>query len=436
MTTTKTPKIDKITACEIFDSRKKPTLEVTVSAGGHRASFAVPSGASTGAHEAHELRDSDASYMGGNGVNNAIENVNDKIAEALIGTDVTDQKAIDRILCDLDGTANKDHLGGNATIGVSIACAKVAAKTKNLETFEYIRELTGSKNVPTENEAAKAPLLFINLINGGKHADSGLSFQEYQIVPQTTDVTTALDMAEKIQKAVGELLLSKYAQKNLTLGDEGGFAPHLDSSLRPLEILTEAIDSCGLSDSVLLGLDIAATSFFQSEMNSYLVDGEKISTDEMARKYQKIISDFKIFSIEDPFQEEDFDSFSALLKAENHAVANLETTNKNNTPACLIIGDDLTVTNPLRLKRAIDEKSVNALIIKPNQIGTLSETLDTIRLAHENNIKCIVSHRSGDTVDDFIADLAYGARCFGLKAGEPHQKERMVKYDRLKKITS
>jgi enolase len=420
MTQNTATKIEKIIAREIFDSRKKPTLEVTVFAGEHNASFAVPSGASTGVHEAHELRDADPTYMAGNGVKKAIENVNGPIAQALAGVDITNQKEIDRILCELDGTTNKDRLGGNATIGASVACAKAAAKVKKIETFEHIRDLAFSKGTTSH-------LLFINLINGGKHADSGLSFQEYQIIPQTHDVSSALQMAEKIQKSVGETLISKYDQKNLTLGDEGGFAPHLNSSLRPLEILTEAISTCGLNDSVLLGLDIAASSFFESETNSYLVDGEKISAADLAKKYQNMLTDFKIFSIEDPFQEEDFASFSSLLES-----ASVKNTPNNST---LIIGDDLTVTNTARLKKAIEQKSVNALIIKPNQIGTLSETLDTIQLAHENNIKCIVSHRSGDTMDDFIADLAYGAQCFGLKAGEPHQPERKVKYDRLVQIT-
>jgi len=411
-------KITKIKAEEIKDSRGNPTIKVTVWVGEIFGSFSVPSGASTGIHEAHELRDLD-----GKGVKKVIDKVNKTIAPALIGQDVLNQKEIDKIMIELDGTSNKDNLGGNAMIGVSIACAKVAAKVSNMEVFEYLRILNKIK--PSRN----TPYLYMNLINGGKHAQNNLAFQEYHVVSDTEDVRDAVDMGIKIQNSLKEIIEKELGEESLVLGDEGGYAPKISDIKKPLEFLAKAIKENNLENKVRLALDVASSSFYKNEL--YKIDGKNpegkstsygagISKEELSSIYNSLISEFNLLSIEDPFDEEDFDSFKNLKESQKDL---------------LVVGDDLTVTNMTLLKKAIEKGSINAMIIKPNQIGTLSETLETMRLARENGIELIVSHRSGETDDDFIADLAYAFGCFGLKAGSPLKTERKVKYDRLIKIS-
>lgn len=398
--------ISKIKAEEIKDSRGNSTLRVVISVGDMSDSFSVPSGASTGIHEAHELRDVDNM-----GVKNAIEKVNNIIAEALIGKDVLNQKEIDKVLIELDGTLNKDNLGGNSMIGVSIACAKVAAKISGVEIYEHLRTLVEMK------PSRKFPYLYMNLINGGKHAKNNLAFQEYHVVPETEDVNEAVEIGIKIQNTLKEILIKELGEESVILGDEGGFAPKVGDIRKPLLYLKEAISQNNLQDKVRLALDVAASSFYED--GKYKVDGKDISKEELMNIYNSLIAEFNLISIEDPFEEEDFDSFAKL---------------KENNKDLFVVGDDLTVTNTILLKKAIEKKSINAMIIKPNQIGTLSETLETMKLARENDIQLIVSHRSGETDDDFIADLAYAFNCFGLKAGSPLKTERMVKYKRLIKI--
>jgi enolase len=398
--------ITKIIAEEILDSRNNPTLKVTVHVDDISDSFSVPSGASTGIHEAHELRDAD-----GKGVKDAVMKVNNLIAGALVGKDVLNQKEIDQIMIDLDGTEHKDNLGGNATIGVSIACAKVAAKVSGQEVFEYLRTLSNIKS------SRKTPYLYMNLINGGKHAKNDLAFQEYHVVPDTEDVNEAVEIGIKIQHALKDILIKELGEESVNLGDEGGFAPKLSDIRKPLEYLAEAIKQNYLIGKVRLALDVASSSFYEN--GNYKVDGKLISKDELLNIYYSLIKEFNLLSIEDPFDEEDFDSFRKL----NTSLENFK-----------VVGDDLTVTNKVLLKKAIEEKSINAMIIKPNQIGTLTETLETMKLARENNIELIISHRSGETDDNFIADLAYAFGTFGLKSGAPEKSERKVKYDRLKEI--
>ncbi len=400
-------KITKIIAEEMKDSRGNPTIKVTVWVGDTSGSFSVPSGASTGIHEAHELRDED-----GKGVKNALGKIKENIAPALVGQNIFDQKKIDKIMIELDGTSNKDNLGGNSMIGISIACAKVAAKVKGIETFEYLRSLVEMK------ASHSAPLLFMNLINGGKHAENNLAFQEYHIVPSTENVEEALEIGIGIQNTLKEIILKDLGKESIILGDEGGFAPKLQEVRKPLEFLARAIKENNLQDKVRLALDVAASSFCSNGV--YRVDGKNISKEELAGTYNSLIKEFNLFSIEDPFEEEDFDSFAKLKE-------------KNET---IVIGDDLTVTNKSLLEKAIEKGSINGMIIKPNQIGTLTETLETMKLARENNIELVVSHRSGETDDDFIADLAFAFGCFGLKAGAPTKPERMVKYKRLIKISN
>ena len=400
--------ITKIIAEEIKDSRGNPTLKVTVFVDNASGSFAVPSGASTGAHEAHELRDED-----GKEVKNAIDKVNNIIAEALVGKDILNQKEIDRIMIDLDGTKNKDNLGGNAMIGVSIACVKVAAKVSGVEVFEYLRTLAEMK------PSRKVPYLYMNLINGGKHAKNNLAFQEYHIVPDTEDVVEAVEIGIKIQNSLKDIILRELGEESLVLGDEGGYAPKISDIRKPLLYLSEAIKENNLNGKVRLALDVASSSFYKDDL--YSVGGENITKENLMTIYNSLIAEFNLFSIEDPFEEEDFESFAKL---------------KENKKDLFVVGDDLTVTNKVLLKKAIDENSINAMIIKPNQIGTLTETLETMKLARENDIELIISHRSGETDDDFIADLAYAFNCFGLKSGSPMKAERMVKYKRLIKITN
>ena len=407
-------KITKIFAEEIKDSRGNPTLKVTVWAGDSSASFSVPSGASTGAHEAHELRDEDENLPTGKagGVKDAIFKVNNLIAGNLVGKDVLNQKEIDRIMIELDGTPNKDNLGGNSMIGVSIACAKLAAKVSGKEVFEYLRTLYEIK------PSRKISYLYMNLINGGKHAKNDLAFQEYHIVPDTENVNEAVEIGIQIQNTLKEIIDRKLGKESLILGDEGGFAPKISDIRKPLEFLSEAIKQNKLENKVKLALDVASSSFYSD--GKYIVDNKEISKEELMGIYKSLIKEFNLFSIEDPFEEEDFGSFKELKEK-----------NKN----LIVMGDDLIVTNKILLKQAIEKGSINAMIIKPNQIGTLSETLETMQLARENDIELIVSHRSGETNDDFIADLAFAFGCFGLKSGAPLKPERMVKYQRLIKIS-
>ncbi len=400
--------IDKILAEEVKDSRGNPTIKVTVASGDFFNSFAVPSGASTGLHEAHELRDAD-----GRGVKTAIDNVNKIIAPALLGKDIFNQKEIDETMIALDGTLNKDHLGGNALIGVSIACAKTAAKVAGQEVFEYLRTLFKIK------PSRRVPYLFMNLAEGGKHANTPLSFQEYHIVPKTENVEEALEIGMGVNNTLREIVQTELGRKSVTLGDEGGLSPDTTDIKKPLLYLDQAIKRNNLEGRVGLALDVAASSFFKNEL--YVVGGNNIPKEDLLGIYDALMKEFNLFSIEDPFNEEDFESFRKLK--ENHS-------------SLMVVGDDLTVSNRILLQKAIDEKSINALIIKPNQIGTLSETLATMQLARENNIEIIVSHRSGETDDDFIADLAYAFGCFGFKSGAPTKPERMVKYKRLAKIAN
>ncbi|OGI68417.1 hypothetical protein A2738_00830 [Candidatus Nomurabacteria bacterium RIFCSPHIGHO2_01_FULL_42_15] len=406
--------ITKILAKEIKDSHGNPTIEVTVfacpplaGAGAASGTFSVPSGASTGSHEAHELRDKD-----GLGVKDAIEKVNTVIAPRLVNQNVLNQKEIDRIIIELDGTPNKDNLGGNSMIGVSIACAKAAAKATDQEVYQYLGTLVEIK------PSRKTPYLFMNLLEGGRHTKSGLAFQEYHVIPQTDDINEAIDIGIKVQASLEDIIKNDLGKESVVLGDEGGFAPEVSDIRKPLMYLTEAVGRNNLEGKVRFALDVAASSFYGNGV--YQVDGKNISKEELMKIYDSLIAEFNLLSIEDPFNEEDFESFGTLGR--NHS-------------RLKVVGDDLTVTNVLRLKKAIEMRSINAMIIKPNQIGTLSETLEVMKVAREGGIELIVSHRGEETNDDFIADLAFAFGCFGLKSGAPLKPERKVKYDRLVKIS-
>ncbi|MDO8522339.1 MAG: phosphopyruvate hydratase [bacterium] len=400
-------KITDITAQEIQDSRGRPTVSVTVSAGNASGTFDVPSGASTGSLEAYELRDANGHVSG------AVLNVNSLIRRELLGMDVCDQSQIDAKIIALDGTVNKSKLGGNATIGVSIAAAKAAAKTENMEPFEYLRQLADIK------PSRKIPYLYLNYINGGKHAKSPIAFQEHTLVPDTGSVTEALEMAKVLEKSLYEIVAKKYgAEVAAEVGDEGGYVLPAGTYETPFELSAQAIHDAGYDGKCFIAADVASSSFYEN--GAYVMQEESYTADELREIYLSLIKKFPILSIEDPFFEESFEDFAKLQKE---------------TPV-RIVGDDLTVTNKSLLARAIGMGSIRAIIIKPNQIGTLSETLDTMHEARSRDVDCIVSHRSGETNDDFIADLAFAFGCFGLKAGAPRKPERVVKYKRLEKISS
>ncbi|MEK7629743.1 MAG: phosphopyruvate hydratase [Patescibacteria group bacterium] len=404
-------KITQVKAREILDSRGNPTLEVTAISENISAYFSVPSGASTGSHEALEKRDGNKNRFRGLGVLSAVENIEKIISPAMLGIDPGEQKQVDSTLLKLDGTSNKSRLGGNTTIGVSIACTKLAAKLKNIEVFEHLKTLANIKS------SRSVPFLYMNLVNGGKHAQSKIAFQEYHIVPMVDDVETALELGTKIQYALKKKLVNGFGVSSANYGDEGGFVPSFSGVTKPLELLLQIIEENNLLDKVKLALDVAASSFY--EKGKYTFDEKDYTSDELLDFYQTLTNSFPILSIEDPFYEEDFGRFAELLS-------------QNKTR---VVGDDLTVTNSARLKEAINQESINAIIIKPNQIGTLTETLETMKLATENNVECIISHRSGETTDDFIADLAYAFGTFGIKTGAPHGGERISKYNRLLEIS-
>lgn len=404
-------KITDIKAEQILDSRKNPTLKVSVFTDDSIGVFEVPSGASTGKYEACELRDNDS---GKGPVQDAIKQIEGIIKPALIGISVLEQNTIDKIMIDLDGTPQKTKLGGNSMIGVSIACAKAAAQEEKVEIYEYLKSITSIK------PSREKPLLYFNLINGGKHAKSDLAFQEYHIVPQVESIEESVKICREIQTKLDELILEKFG-KILPKGDEGGVALPTEDIELPLSLLKEAVNNLNYNDKIMFALDVAASSFYDHDKGIYKFENREWATRDMIELYKKITAEYKMVSIEDPLDEEDFEGFALLQKT---------------IPDIKIVGDDLTVTNKTRLKMAIDKKSIEAIIIKPNQIGTLSETIETIKMARDNNIDCIVSHRSGETMDTFISDLVYAFGCFGIKAGALGPKERDVKYERLISITT
>jgi enolase len=399
--------ITAVRAEEILDSRKKPTLHVTVECGAASGTFGVPSGASTGSTEATELRDADGR------VSQAVRNVEELIAPALMGHDATDQRAIDEAMLSLDGTEMKSKLGGNAMTGVSIAAAKAAAAAKGVETFEHLRSL--AQITPSR----PVPYLYMNYINGGKHASSPLAFQEHIIVPQADDVHESMAIAEAVDDALRMQLADAYGSDVVdTMGDEGGYVIPESRYDAPFVFLESAIRESGNEGRVRIATDIAASSFFADTL--YHVDGLERTAAEMHLLYADLIARFAPLSIEDPFEESAVEDFVALQKA--HAAAR-------------IVGDDLTTTNAARIAAAADAGAISAVIIKPNQVGTLSETLDAMKAARERGVDCIVSHRSGETMDAFIADLAFAFGAFGLKAGALRKPERRAKYERLASIS-
>lgn len=408
-------KIEKISALEILDSRGNPTVQATVTLeNGVSGSAAVPSGASTGTYEALELRDNDSRY-GGLGVLTACENIDKKISKGLAGVDVTDQKLIDKLMIELDGTENKSHLGANAILAVSMASARAAAKSENTPLYKYLSKTYKFKH------PKKMPTAFFNIINGGAHADSGLSVQEFQIIPEkiqkfSQQLRAGSEIYHKLMKILSN---AGYATG---VGDEGGFAPKMESHSAVFEFITGAINESGYKDKVSIGIDAAVSFFFDPDQSIFTLKPENISLEpeRIITLYQEWSKKYGIISFEDCIGEDDFENWKKL----NDKLGN----------QALIIGDDLLVTNVSRLKKALDFSAVNAAIVKPNQIGTISETMEFIKLGQKNKVKCVVSHRSGETEDDFIADLAVAAGAEFVKFGAPCRSERTAKYNRLLEI--
>lgn len=400
--------IKHINAKEIKDSRGKPTLRVSVvTDDGNSGVFDVPSGVSTGSNEALELRDEDG------GVSSAIDMAENAISKQLIGMDILNQKTIDEVLITLDGTSNKKVIGSNTSIGVSIAVLKAASQSQGVEPFEYMREQIGI------TPSRVAPYLFVNLVEGGKHAEDGSPFQEHMIIPETDSVERAYQMATVIKSALEELLLDTFKKVDIENGDEGGFVFSVDSIEESFEFLKDAIYRAGHDEPVHIGADVAASSFYVD--GKYDLINETVTKEEFLDLYKKLITDYSIWSLEDPFFEGDQESFRAL---------------KNYAKDTLIIGDDLTVTNEKCIRESIKEDSIGAVIIKPNQIGTMTETFTAMKFARDAGLHLIVSHRGGETMDDFIADLAYAFGCFGLKAGAIGSPVRDAKYKRLIDISN
>ena len=398
-----------IFAREILDSRGNPTVEVEVLLSDDSVGVAaVPSGASTGEHEAHELRDGDERY-GGKGVLKAVKNVNEAIADRLDAYEADDQRLIDNTMIELDGTDNKKNLGANAMLGASMAVAKAAAKSANLPLFRYI----GGPN------AHILPVPMMNILNGGAHADSGVDVQEFMIAPIGAETfSEALRMGTEVYHALKSVISSKGLSTGL--GDEGGFAPSVDSTKAALDLIVEAIEKAGykLGDDVALALDVASSEFYKN--GTYNFEGGQHSAEEMIKVYEDLVEQYPIVSIEDPLDENDWDGYVTLTEQLGDKVQ--------------IVGDDFFVTNPKRLAEGIEKKAANALLVKVNQIGTLTETFDAVELAHRNGYRTMMSHRSGETEDTTIADLAVALSCGQIKTGAPARSERVAKYNRLLRI--
>ncbi len=403
--------IEAVGAREILDSRGNPTIEVEVALDDQTvARAAVPSGASTGQFEAAELRDG-GDWYGGLGVGKAIAAVNDVLDEALAGMPADEQRLIDQTLIDLDGTPNKAKLGANAVVGVSLAVAKAAAESARLPLFRYI----GGPN------AHLLPVPMLNILNGGAHADSNVDIQEFMVAP-----IGAATFAEALQYGASVYHALKVVLREggfaTGLGDEGGFAPSLGSNREALDLIAKAVERAGLAlgSDIVFAIDVAATEFYDSSAGHYTFEGTTKSSGEMAAYYGELVAAYPIVSLEDPMSEEDWDGWKSVTASMGDTVQ--------------VVGDDLFVTNVERLRRGIEESSANALLVKVNQIGTLTETLDAVDLAHRNGLRCMISHRSGETEDTTIADLAVATNCGQIKSGAPARSERVAKYNQLLRI--
>ena len=406
------PSIEKVYAREILDSRGNPTVEVDIyTKSGHLGRAAVPSGASTGEYEAIELRDMDRERYLGKGVRKALNNINSIISEAIIGLDVTKQEEVDNMMIELDGTENKSRLGANAILGVSLAIAHASAKVSNCPLYKTF----------SDGDKFLLPLPMMNILNGGSHANNSVDIQEFMIVPISGNTfSETLQMGTEVFHELKSVLNSK--EMNTAVGDEGGFAPNLSSNEEAIEIILESIIKRGFKPGkdILLALDVAASELYENGLYNLASENKKLETSEMVTYLSKLVKDYPIISIEDGLDENDWKGWSQL---------NLEIGKD-----VQIVGDDLTVTNIKRLQRSIDEKSMNAILIKLNQIGTVTETIQTIKMAKKAGFGVVISHRSGETEDTTISDLAVGMETGQIKTGSASRTDRVCKYNQLLRI--
>ncbi len=405
--------IDKVHARQIMDSRGNPTVECEITLqDGSFGRASVPSGASTGSFEALELRDGGNTYMG-KAVFTAVKNVNEIIAPAVIGMDAENQSEIDNKMLELDGTPNKEKLGANAILSVSLAVAHAVANAKHIPLYKHIANIFGNPN------PCVLPRPMMNIINGGKHADNGLDAQEFMIIPNgAKDEIEAIRMGAEIFHNLKSIL--KKSNHSTNVGDEGGFAPNFNTCAEALDTIVMAIRAAGYEPGtqVSIGLDVASSEFYENGI--YHFEGQSLTSDEMIKFYEDLISKYPVISIEDALQEEDWDAWKKLTETIGNK--------------CQLVGDDLFVTNPIRLKKGIDNACANAILIKVNQIGSLTETLTAIKMAQESNYGVIVSHRSGETEDTTIADLAVATNAGQIKTGSMSRTDRMAKYNQLIRI--
>ena len=403
------PVIKEVTAREILDSRGNPTVEVEVKLdNGFIGRAAVPSGASTGAFEAVELRDGGKRYLG-KGVEIAIKNINEKISKVVIGLKADEQRVLDEKMISLDGTKNKSVLGANAILGVSLATARAASLSANQSLFKFLGG----------NEAKILPVPMMNILNGGSHADTNVDIQEFMVAPIGADTfKESLRWGAEIYHSLKSVLKKKGLVTSI--GDEGGFAPNLASNRAALDLILEAVEIAGFKagSDIALAMDVAATEFYED--GSYNFEGKKLTSDQMISYYSELVSAYPLVSIEDPLDEDDWAGWAKLTSELGQEVQ--------------IVGDDLFVTNPERLQRGIDSNTANALLVKVNQIGSLTETIDAVNLAHKNGYRSMMSHRSGETEDTTIADLAVALNCGQIKTGAPARSERVAKYNQLLRI--
>jgi enolase len=403
------PIIKEVAAREILDSRGNPTVEVEVKLdNGFIGRAAVPSGASTGAFEAVELRDGGKRYLG-KGVEIAVKNINEKISKVVIGLKAEEQRVLDEKMISLDGTKNKSVLGANAILGVSLATARAASLSANQSLFKFLGG----------NEAKILPVPMMNILNGGSHADTNVDIQEFMVAPIGADTfKESLRWGAEIYHSLKSVLKKKGLVTSI--GDEGGFAPNLASNRAALDLILEAVEIAGFKagSDIALAMDVAATEFYED--GSYNFEGKKLTSDQMISYYSELVTAYPLVSIEDPLDEDDWAGWAKLTSELGQKVQ--------------IVGDDLFVTNPERLQRGIDSNTANALLVKVNQIGSLTETIDAVNLAHKNGYRSMMSHRSGETEDTTIADLAVALNCGQIKTGAPARSERVAKYNQLLRI--
>ncbi len=409
-------KIGNIKAQEILDSRENPTIKTTVYDGENISEASVPSGASTGENEAVELRDGDKNRYNGKGVLNAVENVEKKIAPLIIGMNPIQQKEVDLKIISADGTKNKSNFGANAILSVSMATCRAGATAKNISLYEHIAELAGTTELVL-------PVPSFNIINGGRHSKNELGIQEFMILPTgAKSFTEALQIGKEVYNSLENILRNKFGEEGVILGDEGGFAPPIKNGAEAFGLLEEAIENSGQVGKVEFGIDVAASEMYENgKYNLGFKSKENIfSKEELIELYRKFIREFNLISIEDPFDQNDWEAHTEFTKLVGNKIQ--------------VVGDDLLTTNFERIENAIEKKAVNALLLKINQVGSITESIESYKLAKKAGWNTMVSHRSGETMDDFIADLAVGLGARQIKSGAPSKPERLSKYNRLVKI--